>query len=60
MSYFAVIVAFASEYDKKAGMGTIISLMVLFSIVFLIGWIVLLGIWMLLGLPIGPGVMMTL
>lgn len=55
MSYFALIVAFIQKYDKKAGIGTVISTMLPYSVVFLIGWIVLLVIWMLFGLPIGPG-----
>ena len=55
MSYFAMIVIFAQKHDKKAGMGTLISTMVPYTIIFLIGWIVLLGIWMAFGLPLGPG-----
>lgn len=56
MTYFAVIIAFAQRYDKKASIGTITATMIPYSIVFLIGWTVLLIIWLLLGLPIGPGV----
>ena len=56
MTYFAVIIAFAQRYDKKASIGTITSTMIPYSIVFLIGWIVLLIVWLALGLPIGPGV----
>lgn len=55
MSYFAMIVIFAQKHDKKAGMGTLISTMVPYTIIFLIGWIALLGIWMAFGLPLGPG-----
>ncbi|MEZ4740295.1 MAG: AbgT family transporter [Flavobacteriales bacterium] len=55
MSYFASIVAFIARYDKKAGIGTVISTMLPYSVVFLIGWSVLLIIWVLLELPIGPG-----
>ncbi|MCP4679717.1 MAG: AbgT family transporter [Deltaproteobacteria bacterium] len=54
MSYFALIVAFAGKYDDKYGMGTIISTMLPFSIVFGIVWSLLLIAWMLLGLPVGP------
>jgi aminobenzoyl-glutamate transport protein len=56
MSYFAMIVIFAQKHDKKAGIGTLISTMVPYSAIFLIGWTILLGIWMVLGLPLGPGV----
>jgi aminobenzoyl-glutamate transport protein len=55
MSYFAVIVAFAQKYDEETGIGTLISTMVPYSIVFLIGWTLLLVVWYFLGLPLGPG-----
>ncbi len=55
MSYFAVIVTFASKYDKDSGIGTLISTMVPYSIVFLIGWSALLVIWYIAGWPLGPG-----
>lgn len=58
MSYFAVIVVFAQKYDEDSGIGTLISSMVPYSIVFLIGWTILLMIWYVLGLPIGPGAFM--
>ncbi|MFN3940180.1 MAG: AbgT family transporter, partial [Chitinophagales bacterium] len=54
MSYFALIVAFVQQYDKKAGIGTIIALMLPYSLVFSLIWILLLIAWMLLGWPIGP------
>lgn len=56
MSYFAMIIVFLQKYDKKASIGTLISVMLPYSIVFLIGWSIFLVIWMLAGLPIGPEV----
>ena len=56
MTYFAVIIAFAQRYDKKASIGTITATMVPYTFIFLLGWIILLIIWLSLGLPIGPGV----
>lgn len=53
MSYFAMIVAFTQKYDKNAGIGTLISLMLPYSICFLIGWSIFLVIWFITGLPIG-------
>lgn len=38
MSYFAMIVVFARKYDKKAGIGTLVSMMLPYSLFFLIGW----------------------
>ncbi|WP_130805478.1 AbgT family transporter [Senegalia massiliensis] len=54
MTYFAVIVVFAQKYDEDTGIGTLISTMVPYSIVFLLGWTVLLAVWYMLGIPIGP------
>lgn len=54
MSYFALIVAFAEKYDEDYGIGTIISTMLPYSIVFGLFWTILLVVWMLLGLPVGP------
>lgn len=54
MSYFALIVAFAQKYDEKYGIGTIISTMIPYSIIFTIVWTALLIIWMSTGLPLGP------
>lgn len=55
MSYFAMIVVFAKKYEKDSGLGTLISTMLPYSVVFLIGWAIMLIIWMLVGLPLGPG-----
>ena len=55
MTYFALIVAFAEVYDEESGIGTLISTMVPYSIAFLISWSILLIIWYVLGLPLGPG-----
>jgi aminobenzoyl-glutamate transport protein len=55
MSYFALIVAFVGRYDAKAGIGTVIATMIPYSIAFFIVWTLLLIIWILLGLPVGPG-----
>ena len=56
MTYFAVILTFAQRYDKKASIGTITATMIPYSVVFLIGWTLMLVVWLLLGIPIGPGV----
>ena len=56
MSYFALIVTFAHKYDKDSGIGTLISTMVPYSISLLIGWTLLLIIWFVFNLPLGPGI----
>ncbi len=55
MTYFAIIIAFAQKYDKKMGIGTLISVMFPYSIFFLIFWTATLIVWMLLGIDLGPG-----
>ncbi|MCC5927492.1 MAG: AbgT family transporter [Bacteroidetes bacterium] len=56
MSYFGLILAFATRYDRKLGIGTIISTMLPYSIFFLLGWIVLFYVWVFgLGMQVGPG-----
>lgn len=59
MSYFALIVAFIQRYEKKAGIGTVISLMLPYTFVFLIGWTLLLIVWIIFGWPIGPDAPLT-
>jgi aminobenzoyl-glutamate transport protein len=55
MAYFALIIAFVQRYVAKAGIGTLVSLMLPYSLTFLVGWSVLFVVWMLLGWPVGPG-----
>jgi aminobenzoyl-glutamate transport protein len=54
MSFFALIIAFFQKYDKNAGIGTIISTMLPFSILFFIGWTLLLMAWIYFEIPLGP------
>jgi len=55
MSYFGLILAFAARYDRKLGVGTIISMMLPYSLLFLVFWIALFFVWVfVLGLPVGP------
>ncbi|MFG6119884.1 AbgT family transporter [Thalassobacillus sp. B23F22_16] len=54
--YIIIVLAFMKEYDKKAGLGTLIALMLPYSIIFLSVWIVLLLIFAFLGIPFGPGI----
>ncbi len=54
MSFFALIIAYFQKYEPKAGIGTIIATMLPYSFAFLAIWIVLLVIWLIAGLPLGP------
>lgn len=60
MSYFALIVAFIQRYLPQAGIGTVIATMLPYTIIFFIGWVILLIIWIMIGLPLGPGATMYL
>ena len=55
MPYFALIVTFAQRYDKNAGVGTVIAMMLPYGVAVSIVWILLFLAWELLGLPFGPG-----
>ena len=52
--YLGVMVGFAGKYVKDAGIGTIVSLMLPYTVVLLVLWTLLLIAWYLLGLPLGP------
>ncbi|WP_348765830.1 AbgT family transporter [uncultured Salinisphaera sp.] len=55
MPYFALIIAYAQRYDEDIRIGSLISIMLPFSLAFLVFWTLLLIVWMTLGLPLGPG-----
>lgn len=52
-AYFAMVVGFAQIYDKKAGVGTVVALMLPYTLWMAIIWTVLFVVWYLLGLPWG-------
>jgi len=53
--YFVVILVFMQKYAPKSGIGTLVSMMVPYTIVFWLVWTVLLLGWMALGVDLGPG-----
>lgn len=53
--YFPLMLGFAQKYEKDTGMGTIIANMLPYSVCFAIAWILLLSVWVVLDLPLGPG-----
>ena len=55
MPYFGVVVAFTRQYDEEAGIGTLIAMMLPYSVAFLLLWSVLLIGWIVGGFPLGPG-----
>ena len=55
MPYFALIVTFVQRYQKDAGVGTVIALMLPYAVALTIVWTLLLIAWLMLGIPFGPG-----
>jgi aminobenzoyl-glutamate transport protein len=55
MVYLPFVVTVAQRYQKNAGLGTIVALMLPYSLVIAIAWVVLFIIWMVLNIPLGPG-----
>lgn len=53
MPYFPLVVVFAQRYVKNTGIGTLVSLMLPYSIGFLITWIIFLLIYWAVGIPLG-------
>ena len=55
MAYFPLIVVFASRYDKRSGIGTVIALMLPFFIALTIVWTLFFVVWYLIDIPFGLG-----
>lgn len=55
-AYLGIILFTLNKYNKNAGIGTVISLMLPYSVALLVVWPVFFYVWVfVLGLPIGPG-----
>jgi aminobenzoyl-glutamate transport protein len=55
MVYLQFIVLVAQRYKKTVGLGTIVAMMIPFSVVVLVAWLLFFIAWFLLGIPFGPG-----
>lgn len=53
-AYMIVILAVMQKYAPRAGIGTLVSTMLPFSIAFGIAWAIFIVIWMQTGFPLGP------
>lgn len=60
MPYFGVVIAFAQRYHRDLGIGTLVAMMLPYTLVFWLVWSLLLWIWLALSLPLGPGAGMLL
>lgn len=55
MVYLPFIVLVGQRYKKDVGIGTIISLMIPYTVIVTITWVALFVVWYFVGLPLGPG-----
>lgn len=55
MPYFALVLGFARRYQPETGIGSLMALMLPFSLALLAGWSVFLFCWIALGWALGPG-----
>jgi aminobenzoyl-glutamate transport protein len=55
LPHLALVVGFAQRWQRDAGVGTIVAMMLPYALVTLAAWTLLFFAWYLLGLPFGPG-----
>ncbi len=53
MPYFALVLGFAQQHDKEAGLGTLMAAMLPYSLAFLVLWSALFIAWISFDLPLG-------
>ena len=53
--YFIIVLAFMRKYAPESGLGTLVSVMLPYTVVFTIVWGLMLIAWMLAGVELGPG-----
>jgi aminobenzoyl-glutamate transport protein len=53
MPYFPLVVVYCQRYVRNAGIGTVASMMMPYSVVFLVAWTIFLLVFWALGLPLG-------
>jgi aminobenzoyl-glutamate transport protein len=54
MVYLPFIVLVCQRYQKKAGLGTVVSMMIPYTAIVLVTWILFFVAWYLIGIPWGP------
>jgi aminobenzoyl-glutamate transport protein len=52
--YLVISLVLMQRYAPKSGLGTLVAMMLPYSLAFLVSWTLLLVAWVLLGLPLGP------
>ena len=59
MPYFPLVVVYCQRYVKKTGIGTLTSMMLPFSVTFLVVWSLFLLLYWTVGIPLGLGAFYT-
>lgn len=54
MPYFALVLGFARRYQPDTGIGSLLALMLPYSLALLLGWSLFLFTWIAVGWPLGP------
>ena len=60
MVYLPFILTVVQRYKKDAGLGTVVALMLPYTLWILAAWVALFVVWFLLGIPLGPGAPVSL
>ena len=55
MPYLALMVVFAQRYQRDTGIGTVIALMIPYTLVLTVAWTLFFIAWYAIGIPVGPG-----
>ena len=55
MVYLPFIITVMQRYQKESGIGTVIALMLPYTLIIAVAWIILFILWYVLGIPLGPG-----
>jgi aminobenzoyl-glutamate transport protein len=55
MPYFALMVVFTARYQRDAGIGTVIALMIPYALIVTVVWTLFFIAWYVIGIPLGPG-----
>ena len=54
MPFFVLIVAFMQRYDRGLKIGSVVSIMLPYTVAFLLSWAALMSVWYAFDLPLGP------
>lgn len=55
LPYLAVILGYAQQYESRAKTGTVMAYMLPYTLITGAIWIIFLVLWVVVGLPMGPG-----